>query len=362
MALTENQAAEKAVEKIDAELRMLKVGNRAATDSIKALKALDSELQTLKRTHTEELSRLSKQASDNWLLYIERVAEKPIKFLPAAAAILFAAITLPVIIKAILYYFVAPFASRQPAIRLTPSDAGGVSIGSMASAVTQRVELDANHELLVLPEFLQSSPHAAKTSMVLLLSWRMPLSSLVSGLVGLTRVRVSLPDYAAVSATRDPLAEIALVTIDDGSAMVIQPRALVGLIQPTSRQVSISRYWRLNLLSAWLTFQFRYIVFHGPCTLIIQGTRGVVLELAGNGRGINQAATIGFSAGLDYKTRRSEPFGAYLMGKQELFYDSFAGSEGSFLYEEMPREGQKTGIWGRGLTGLSDAALKVFGI
>ena len=361
-ALAENQKAKEKVERIDGQIAALKFAKSTVADANKSLGILDSELVTIKNKQIQNLNDLRKQANGNWLLWIERIAQKPIKYLPDAAAILFAAIMLPVIIKAVLYYFVAPFAYRQPAIRLAPLDSGGVSVGTTASAVTQRVELDANHELVVLPEFLQSSPHAAKTSMTLLLSWRMPLSSLASGLVGLTRVRVNAPDYASVSATRDPLAEIALVTIDDGSAMVIQPRALVGLIQPTARGVRISRYWRLNGLSAWLTFQFRYIVFHGPCTLIIQGTRGVVLEEAGDGRGINQAATIGFSAGLDYKTRRSEPFGAYLLGKQELFYDSFAGNGGSFLYEEMPREGKKTGIWGRGLEGLSDAVLKVFGI
>ena len=361
-ALIKNKNAKDRVERIDGQIAALKFAKSTVTDVKQALGILDSELVTIQNKQVQKIKGLRKQDKENWLLWIERIAEKPIKYLPDAAAILFAAIMLPVIIKAVLYYFVAPFAYRQPAIRLSPLDAGGVSLGSKASAVTQRVELDANHELVVLPEFLQSSPHAAKTSMTLLLSWRMPLSSLASGLVGLTRVRVGAPDYASVSATRDPLAEIALVAIDDGSAMVIQPRALVGVVQPNARSVRISRYWRLNRLSAWLTFQFRYIVFHGPCTLIIQGTRGVVLEGAGDGRGINQAATIGFSAGLDYKTRRSEPFGAYLLGKQDLFYDSFAGNGGSFLYEEMPREGKKTGIWGRGLEGLSDAALKVFGI
>ena len=144
--------------------------------------------------------------------------------------------------------------------------------------------------------------------------------------------------------------------------MVLRPRALRGIVQPAGRPIRITRHWRLGHLSAWLTLQFRYLVFHGPCTLIVQGTRGVRLEPAGPGRGINQAATIGFSAGLLYSVRRSEAFGAYLIGKQELFNDSFDGGPGVYLYEEMPREGQKSGIWGRGISGLGDAALKVFGL
>ena len=37
-------------------------------------------------------------------------------------------------------------------------------------------------------------------------------------------------------------------------------------------------------LAAWLTLQFRYLVFHGPCKLIVQGTRdpfGTREEVAG---------------------------------------------------------------------------------
>jgi hypothetical protein len=124
----------------------------------------------------------------------------------------------------------------------------------------------------------------------------------------------------------------------------------------------ISRHWRLRHLSAWLTLQFRYLVFHGPCTLIVEGTRGVRLEPAADGRAINQAATLGFSAGLAYSVSRSEAFGAYLLGKQWLFNDSFRGGPGCYLYEEVPRSSPRGSLWGRGLRGLGDAALKIFGL
>ena len=170
------------------------------------------------------------------------------------------------------------------------------------------------------------------------------------------------PDFILVSATRDPIAEIALIDVPEGSAMVLRPRALRGLVQPIGRPARITRHWRLAHLSAWLTLQFRYLAFHGPCTLIVQGTRGVRLEPAGPGRGVNQAATIGFSAGLAYSVRRSEAFGAYLVGRQELFNDSFESAGGVYLYEEMPRAGEPRGLWGRGVRGLGDAFLKVFGL
>jgi hypothetical protein len=45
-----------------------------------------------------------------------------------------------------------------------------------------------------------------------------------------------------------------------------------------------------------------------------------------------------------------------------LFNDSFAGGPGFCVYEEMPYLGRRTGITGRGLEGLTDGLLKVFGI
>ncbi len=77
---------------------------------------------------------------------------------------------------------------------------------------------------------------------------------------------------------------------------------------------------------------------------------------------INQASTIGFSANLDYHNTRCETFIPYLRGKEDLFNDLFEGEQGVFVYEEMPAGGRNTGLTGRGLEGVVDAALKVFGI
>jgi hypothetical protein len=98
--------------------------------------------------------------------------------------------------------------------------------------------------------------------------------------------------------------------------------------------------------------------------LILKGCRGVRAERPepGEPRLINQAATIGFSANLDYKNTRCETFVSYLRGKEDLFNDLFSGGPGWFVYEEMPAAGRRTGITGRGLEGVIDAFLKAFGI
>ena len=74
------------------------------------------------------------------------------------------------------------------------------------------------------------------------------------------------------------------------------------------------------------------------------------------------AATMGWSAGLDYSATRSETFLAYLTGKQSLFHDRLDGSGGVVVYEEMPRARTKASLLGRGLEGLSDGLLKVVGL
>lgn len=71
---------------------------------------------------------------------------------------------------------------------------------------------------------------------------------------------------------------------------------------------------------------------------------------------------MGFNANLNYSTIRTETFIPYLVGKQELFIDSFEGNFGNYVYEEMPNYRKRAGIAGRGLEGIADSFLKVFGI
>ena len=42
--------------------------------------------------------------------------------------------------------------------------------------------------------------------------------------------------------------------------------------------------------------------------------------------------------------------------------DRFDGEPGVCIYEEVPSMSRKSGITGRGLEGLTDSALKVFGV
>jgi len=279
-------------------------------------------------------------------------------------------ILIPPAVKAFWFYLIAPIAARLDPIRLRP-DVGGATDWAAArvaggspsgSAVSREVVLRPGEELLIKPEYLQSSVNDARIDSRFVLSRHLFFGSLATGLVNLTRIRVDREASVTVSATQDLIDEVAVIEIAEGSALVFQPRNLVGVIQRDERPLRIEKIWRAGHLSSWLTLRLRHLVFHGPCALIVKGARGVAMEPATSGRRVAGAATMGWSAGLAWSVRRSETFHAYRTGKQSLFNDSFDGPDGEVVYEQMPRAGAKGGWWARGLDGIGDGLLKVVGL
>ncbi len=286
--------------------------------------------------------------------------------LAPALVILVGILLLPAILKTILYFFVAPLAGRLAPVRILPNADPPPFPKPPRSEVSAAIEIVPGEELLVQPDFLQSSSQPATKRTRWFLNPRLPFASIASGMFALTSVRPegATPTRAVVSSQRDPFSEIGVIEMPAGAAMVIQPRSLAAVVKPAGQPTHITRHWRLGSLHAWITLQLRYLVFHGPCCLLLRGCRGVRAEapLPGQPRLINQAGTLGFSANLDYRTVRCETFVPYLRGQEELFNDLFAGGPGWFIYEEMPSQGRRGGLAGRGLEGLLDGMLKAFGI
>jgi uncharacterized protein (AIM24 family) len=275
----------------------------------------------------------------------------------------------PLLLKAFWYYLMAPLAARRPPIQLQPAGTPAAAWSEVSpagttatkiSAVSQEIVLQSGDELLVHPEYIQSLPHDASKRTQWLLTRRLPFTSLASGMVALTRV-TGAGAVCVVASKRDPFAELAVIDVPAGGALVLQPRSLAGVVQRAGAPVRIEPRWRLSL-GALITLQFRYLVFEGPLRLIVAGGRGIRQERAGQGRSIDQNQTIGFSANLAYSPRRSETFGAYLLGVNGLFNDSFAGGPGIYVFEEMPYLGRRGGLTGRGLQGVTDVLLKFLGI
>ena len=306
------------------------------------------------------------QLARNW---IARWRAPVLDVVPTAALLVLSAILLPVAIKAFFYFVLAPLAARLPPLSIARElQAGDASLplpprgASRISAVSQALLLQPGQQMLIHPAYLQSSPVSSTKRTQWLLDWRFPLTSLAAGMAALTRLHSDVPASVTISASDDPLLEIAVVHLPAGSALVFQPRGLVGLVCDANQPLAISSHWRLGSLHAWLTLQLRFIVFRGPVTLIVRGCRGVRLERAGQGRAISQSATLGFTTDVLYSTMRSETFLPYLRGQQALLNDRFDGDHGVYLYEETPRHGKQPGKVGSWFEGLTDAILKVFGI
>jgi hypothetical protein len=272
----------------------------------------------------------------------------------------------PALIRAFWYWLVAPFISSRPAVRIDgvtsppSSRPAAVRIGGRISGVSQEIVLGPGEELIVHPEFLQSSAEGGRKRTRWLLNWRFPLSSLASRMVALTWIREADGKSFVISSTMSPLSEVGIIALEAGRRFVLQPRYLIGLVQRAAHPIVIHSHWRFTA-SAWITLQFRYLSFEGPGALLVQGCRGIRLEPADGRRAIDQKATIGFDANLAYASRRAETFTPYLFGMRGLFNDSFEGP-GVYAYEEMPYAGRRAGITGRGLEGLTDGVMKVFGI
>jgi hypothetical protein len=283
-----------------------------------------------------------------------------------ALGVLALIILTPLAIRTLFYWVLAPLAALQRPITLLEPGAP-IPVPADRSAVSKGVRLAAGEELLVKQGYLQSPSDSGSKATQIFLDARFALTSLATGLFFLTRIRNQAPPGSAdthshtVSATRDPFAEVALLALPAGAACVLQPRAIAGVVQPTAAPMRITSHWRLGTLNAWLTWQLRFLVFHGPATLVLKGGRGIRMEPVEAGRSLAQDQLVGFSAGLSYSTRRTETFLPYLFGQEPLLKDRVATGTGLLIAEEAPMAGSRRGF-ARGLEGVTDAVLKAFGV
>lgn len=283
------------------------------------------------------------------------------RLLRTAAIALALIIATPFLIRLVCFFVLAPLAIRRAAIRLRVPDRRGVAIAPAASSATSvAVRLDPGEELLVRQDYLQTSSHAGAKRTKWLLTWRKPFTSIATGLTFLTRIRGD-GEVTTVSAVRDGLAEVTILTLPEGASCVLQPRALAAVAQPIRRRLRITRHWRLGSLNAWLTLQLRYLVFHGPARLVLKGGRGVRVERAEQGRVFGQDQLVGFSADLAYSVTRTETFWPYFFGREQLLKDRVMVGEGVLIIEEAPLTARR-GEVRRGIEGMIDAGMKVFGI
>ena len=270
--------------------------------------------------------------------------------------------------KLALYYAVAPLIARGRPVQLTSTLAEMPGVG--LSAVAAELTLLPGERLWVREKFLQASDEGLRRRTRFLLDWRMPFTCFASGLCELVEMRNFHParDYrCTLSNQANPHSELAALTLRPGSQMVLRPSFLAGVILAADQCLEIRHRWQFLRWQSWVTLQFRFLEFQGPCRLVVAGSRGVraewLVSRPGNpqpARRANQDATIGFTPNLEYRPARAETFWSYYRGMNPLFDDLFAG-QGLFLCQQIAAEGDAksarrfwSNVWG--------GALKVFGL
>lgn len=290
-----------------------------------------------------------------------RAYQAALPVLPLAFAVLIGWWLVPLGVRTLFYFVLAPLAARRPPIVLGLT-AQSIPCAPLSSAVSLTVVLAPGTEMLVRPDYCQSQPAGVDVSTKVLLDWRHSMTSMAAQQWMLKRFRAVNLAEVVVSSTLNALDELALLEIPSGASFVLQPRALAGIVFHADHRPHIRSQWRLGTLHAWLSLQLRYLVFEGPATLIVKGCRGVRLEAAMAGRSISQDATLGFSVNVRYSTQRAAPFLPYLRGRQSLFHDHFLGADACYLYEEVPHHSRMGGRRQSPLDILVDVGLKAFGV
>ena len=346
--------------RLEAQRAAIVVRRQARAASARAAATLDAEARAVTAALDHQLARDRAVVSASLRGWAERIdlAGKA----RLAAWLLLAGILLPYAIRTLCYFVLAPIAARRPPIQLrVPGGEGTAVLQAERSTTSVGVRLNAGEELLVRQDYLQSSSGVGHKATRWLLDPRHPLTSIAAGLVFLTRIRGE-GEVTTISAVRDPFAEVTVLTLPEGAACVLHPRALAAVAQPFDRPLTITRHWRLTTLNAWLTLQLRYLVFHGPARLVIKGARGVRVERAEHGRIFGQEQLAGFSAELTYSVTRTETFWPYLFGRESLLKDRVIGGDGVLIVEEAPFVGRGGRGARKGLEGALDAMLKAVGI
>ena len=266
--------------------------------------------------------------------------------------------------KLLLYFGFAPLVMRGRPVRLT------ADLVVMPEITESRVSLDLpmppGEQLWIKERFLQTSDEGFVRRTRFLLDWSIPFTCLASGLVELIEMRNparAVTRHVTLSNEANPHVELTTVTLPAGSALVLRPSFLIGVLAGSGERLTIRRRWQLWRWQAWVTMQFRFFEFSGPCRLVLAGNRGVRAERladAASARRANQDATIGFTPDLDYLSVRAETFWGYYRGMNPLFDDLFAG-RGLFLCQQISSEGEAgrarkfwAGVWG--------GVLKAFGL
>lgn len=357
-----SSAAEKKA--VDDQLASAKVENEQLGAQIIDLRTRHAGLRVTRTSLSDEAQKLEEEilaletGSSEIVRYINASWSAIRVYLPIAIAVI---VLGPIVLKLTAYYVIAPIFQWAKPIQFSRSKLAEPAI--LDSGVSVGLSLVEGETAWIKESYLQASDENLDRRTRFVLNWQIPVTCLAAGLVELIEF-TSKSDGKVTASTQDkPDMELCLLRVPEKSSIILRPSHLVGLIAPEGEMVSIRRRWSFARAQAWMTLQFRYFEFVGPCRLVVSGVRGVRAESIDSGpdggRRANQDSTIGFTPDLQFGATRAETFWAYFRGFNPLFDDVFRG-HGVFLCQEITRgeDSGPTRFW----AGMRDAFLKVVGI
>lgn len=330
---------------------------RAITQTAWGREDIDLKLQTLNK----EMEAL-RQAESPVIHYLNTAWRRARWYVWAGVILYFFG---PWLARIALYFGVAPFFSRGKALcfasdlqRLPEVTTGEGSIAA---------PLWPGEVLVVRSKYLGERSNQVERRSRLLLDWRLPLTSVATGLFNVVELHhrhASGEQRVALAGSGPTLVEFALLHLSEGSSLILRPRFLAGFIQPVGGPLAIRSRWRLFHRHSWITLQFRFLEFAGPCRLIIASPGGLKVEhLAARETGpapvrrVALPAAIGFTPNLDRALVRVERLSRYLRGSP-LFELCFSGP-GLFLTGTA--QPSATNRFKRFWSARSERLMRVFG-
>lgn len=241
-------------------------------------------------------------------------------------------LSLPYLRKCGWYFLLMPLAERRPAICLLPPALQGEA-DAAPSAPEQRVVVPPGAVLRVRPAYVGRRDGRPDTEWVYG-GWRHPFTSLLAGLTGLDRFVSEHEQQVTVGNPSDPDSQLLRLDLSEHPGFVVHPAAVVAVLG----DLRMTRRWRVAQLHSWLTFQFRYLLFEGTGTLVLEGRGNVAAErAAASVTAVPAARVVGFDGRLAYRSTRTRPFWPYFSGARGLVEDAFVGPH-VFVVEKVSRE------------------------
>lgn len=284
-------------------------------------------------------------SEENAVSHYLRMAWKEVHWLVAGVflAYLFGGLVAAIV----LYYGWANWVGRGRATQLTASEAALPVIGESGVVVEDSVW--PGEVLRVRRRFLHAGNEGLHRRTRFLLSWRMPVSCFAAGLTRLAELRNDRSEgerQVVFACADDHFAEMAIVSVPEGGAFVLRASFLMGIIANAQQPPAIRRHWRFFKWQSWVSGQFGYLEFAGPCRLLVScvsALRSETLQAREDAKPVlrraAQAGIVGFSPRLQLKPVRTEGFWRYCRSRAPLFDVQLSGN-GAVLLREAEGRGR----------------------